>query len=243
MRIEKRKENGQKQRNRGRRRREWRKRRSEGEEGCTNGYKSQQQSEGLTVKQTDRTPPKVKNASMYQTHIGAKAGCTLSASTGCRKPSIGTWQSQRLIQSPQCSSSSPYGRTCETCRLEKFQEGRRVDVCQSWGGKNINAQASGALLSYIGDAGKQADAAPAVLHRWPRCWSHTKQLWKASQKHWNENLQSFCWGCWGWLGKSYFQLWPEDVLYRPDRLYKHRNSKLVAVWWVPISHEKYFKAS
>lgn len=29
---------------------------------------SQQQSERLTVKQTDRTPPKVKNASMYQTH-------------------------------------------------------------------------------------------------------------------------------------------------------------------------------
>lgn len=49
--------------------------------------------------------------------------------------------------------------------------------------------ASSALLSYISAAGKQAVAAPAVLCRWPRCWNHTKQLWKGSQEHWNENLQ------------------------------------------------------
>lgn len=50
---------------------------------------SQQHSERVTVRQTDRTPPKVTNASMYQTHTGVMAGCALSASTGHRKPSIG----------------------------------------------------------------------------------------------------------------------------------------------------------
>lgn len=50
---------------------------------------SEQRSWRVTVKQTDRTPPKVTNAFIYQTHTGAMAGCVLSVSTGCRKHSVG----------------------------------------------------------------------------------------------------------------------------------------------------------
>lgn len=50
---------------------------------------SQQRSQRLTVRQTDRTPPKVTNASIYQTHTGAMVGCASSVSTEHRKHSAG----------------------------------------------------------------------------------------------------------------------------------------------------------
>lgn len=50
---------------------------------------SQQHPQRVTVRQTDRTPPRVTNASIYQTHTEAMAGCALSVSTGRRKHSVG----------------------------------------------------------------------------------------------------------------------------------------------------------
>lgn len=50
---------------------------------------SQQHPQRVTVRQTDRTPPKVTNASIYQTHTGAMVGCASSVATGRRKHSVG----------------------------------------------------------------------------------------------------------------------------------------------------------
>lgn len=52
-------------------------------------FLSQQCSQRVTVRRTDRTPPKVTTASIYQTHTGAMVGCALSVSTGRRKHSVG----------------------------------------------------------------------------------------------------------------------------------------------------------
>lgn len=50
---------------------------------------SQQRLQRLTVRQTDRMPPKVTNTFIYQTHTGAMEGCALSVPTGHRKHSVG----------------------------------------------------------------------------------------------------------------------------------------------------------
>lgn len=61
---------------------------------------SQKHSQRVIVRRTDRTPPKVTNASMYQTHTGAMVGCAWSVLTGRRKHSVGrvTIDSITLLQ-------------------------------------------------------------------------------------------------------------------------------------------------
>lgn len=73
-------------------------RRSKGEEGPM-ATPSQQHSGRVTVRQTDRKPPKVTNASMYETHTGAMGGYAPSASTGHKKTF--RLQGHRLIRNHQ----------------------------------------------------------------------------------------------------------------------------------------------
>lgn len=66
---------------------------------------SQEHPQRVTVRQTDRTPPKVTKASTYQTQTGAVLGCASSVSTGhSNTPWAGSpIGSKTLVQ--WCSSS------------------------------------------------------------------------------------------------------------------------------------------